>query len=83
MSKKLPVYSINVPNGGNQQPITIPANAPVYSSYTGKLVGYGPQPFGMPCDAPQGHPNNGKNYHVIINNPVNGSWMMHRNKGFK
>lgn len=77
MSNNLPVYTINVPNGGMQRPITIPANAPVHSSYTGNLVGYGPQSFGTHCDAPRGHANFGKKYHVIINNPANGSWMMH------
>lgn len=82
MSNKLPVHDLNVPGGGLQKPITIPANAPVHSSYTGKLVGHGPQSFGVPCDAPKGHPNYGKNFHVVVKNPANGSWMMHRMKLF-
>lgn len=28
-------------------------------------------------DAPSGHPNHGKNYHVIERNPVNDSYMAH------
>ena len=73
----VPVHNINVPGGGIQQPMSIPANAPVYSSYTGNLVGYGPQPFGVRCDAPQGHPNFGQNFHVIVHNPANNSFMEH------
>ena len=33
----LPVYNLNVPNGGLQ----MPSNAQVYSTYTGKFIGYG------------------------------------------
>jgi hypothetical protein len=78
MSKKtVPVHNLNVPNGGPQNPITIPSNAPVHSSYTGNLLGYGPQPTGVKCDAPRGHPNYGKDFHVIEYNPANNSWMEH------
>lgn len=77
MSKKLPVYTINVPNGGTQRPVNIPTNAPIYSSYTGNLVGHGSQYCGTLCDAPKGHANHGKNFHVVVNNPANGSWMIH------
>ena len=76
----LPVYDLNVPNGGPQQPVSIGQNDPVYSTYTGNLVGYGPQPTGVRCDAPQDHPNYGKDYRVIVQNPVTGTFMMHRQK---
>ena len=77
-NKNVPVFTINVQGGGTQKPISIPMNAPVHSSYTGNLVGYGQQSFGTPCDAPKGHANYGKKFHVIVNNPTNKSWMMHR-----
>lgn len=73
----VPVYNINIPGGGPQLPIVIPSDAPVYSSYTGNLVGYGPQQKFVKCDAPQGHPNYGKNFHVIEYNPANDSFMEH------
>lgn len=73
----VPVHNINVPNGGPQQPMTIPSDAPVYSSYTGNLVGYGPQRFGVRSDAPIGHSNYGQNFHVIVHNPANNSYMEH------
>ncbi|BCS82492.1 hypothetical protein QLL95_gp0360 [Cotonvirus japonicus] len=79
MSKKyVPVYNLNVPNGGMQgPPLTVPSDKPVHSSYTGELIGYGPIPRGMMSDAPIGHPNHGKDFHVIEYNPCNESWMMH------
>ncbi len=76
-NNQVPVHSINVPNGGVQRPVTIPQDAPVYSSYTGNFIGRGPQPFGVRCDAPLGHPNYGQNFHVIVHNPANQSWMEH------
>jgi len=44
--RNIPVFDLNVPNGGLQKPIVIPNDAPVHSSYTGTLIGYGPQPMG-------------------------------------
>ena len=73
----LPAYDLGT-YGRSQYPIIVPNDAPIISSYTGKVIGFGPQPFGMPCDAPKEHPNYGKNFHVIEKNPVNGEYMMHR-----
>jgi len=75
----VPVYRLNVPGGGAQgPPIIIAGTTPVYSSYTGHLVGYGPLTYGTPNDAPKGHPNHGKNFHVIEYNESNGTHMAHR-----
>ena len=69
---------MNVPGGGPQgSPIIIPDNQPVYSSYTGELIGYGPTGRGVISDAPIGHPNYGKDFHVVEYNEVNGSYMAH------
>lgn len=82
MSKKtVPVYNLNVPNGGAQgPPMSVPDDTPVYSSYTGNQVGIGNIPVGTVSDAPTGHPNYGKPFHVIEHNPCNGSFMIHRPK---
>ena len=79
MSKNnsIPVYSLNVPNGGIQQSITITSNTPIYSSYTGNIVSHGSISYGTLTDAPSNHVNHGKNFHVIEYNPANGSYMAH------
>jgi hypothetical protein len=61
-SRKTPV---NEPNGGPQRPITLPSDKPIYSTYTGNLVGYGTISKGTMSDAPEGHPNHGKPFHVV------------------
>jgi len=73
----LPIFSLNVPGGGPQQPVSMTNTTPVYSSYTGNLIGYGPMNYGVKTDAPVGHPNYGTNYHVIEYNPANKSYMAH------
>ncbi len=41
--KYIKCFPINSPNGGPQQPpMIIPKDQPVYSDYTGELIGYGP-----------------------------------------
>lgn len=75
--KFLPVYNINIPGGGMQTPISIPSGAPIYSSYTGELITYGPVARGIINDAPIGHPNYNKPFHVVEYNPVNQSFMAH------
>ena len=77
----IPVFNLNVPNGGPQMPMVMPMDAPVYSTYTGNLIGYGPMPIGLISDAPIGHRNHDKPFHVIEYNPVNKSYMMHRQQG--
>jgi len=75
----VPVYNLNIPGGGLQgPPMVISPITPVYSSYTGNLVGYGPLEKGTPNDAPKGHPNYNKSFHVVEFNPVNQSYMAHR-----
>jgi hypothetical protein len=73
----IPVHDLNAPHGGPQQPASVGNNQPVYSSYTGNLVGYGPIPKGTQSDAPPGNPNHAKPYHVIVLNPANQSYMSH------
>lgn len=75
----VPVYNLNAPGGGLQQPaILLAANTPIYSSYSGQLIGYGSVPLGTPTDAIKGQLGYGKNYHVVEYNPANGSHMAHR-----
>jgi len=81
MTKNIPVHNINVPNGGTAQfapPIT--DSTPVYSSYTGNLVGYGGVAYGTRCDAQVGQVNYGKDYHAVIYNPANDTYMAHFNQ---
>jgi hypothetical protein len=74
---QIPVYNINVPYGGMQQPAFVSADTPVFSSYTGNLIGHGMINHGMRNDAPIGHGNYGKSFHVIEYNPANNSYMAH------
>lgn len=78
--KFLPIYNINIPNGGAQVQMTVSADDKIYSSYTGEHVWTGPMPNNIKTDAPITHPNYGKTFHVIEYNPANGSHMVH---GFK
>jgi hypothetical protein len=74
----LPVYNINVPGGGIQrQAPNITSSTPVYSSYTGNLVSHGNISRGTISDAPFGHSNYGRPFHVIEFNPLNNSYMTH------
>ncbi len=78
MPKNIPVKNINVPNGGVPPPIFgVPDDKPVYSSYTGRLIGYGNIPFGTKNDALPGDPNCGGNFHVVEFNPANQTFMAH------
>ena len=77
MPKHIPIYDLNIPNGGAQRPLSIEPDTPVYSSYTGNFVGRGPIPFGVVCDAPLGHPKYGHNYHAIVYNASNNIYMTH------
>lgn len=77
MRGQIPVYNIDVPRDGPQQPIILSPSNPVYSTYTGLKVGMGNIPIGTPNDAPVGHPNYGQPFHVIEYNPCNGSAMTH------
>ena len=58
-------------------PVTISADQPIFSSYTSKQVWTGPMPFGIPSDAPVGHPFHGVNFHVVEYVPANNSFMVH------
>jgi hypothetical protein len=50
----VPVRTTYVPGGGPVGPLFVPSDAPVYSSYTGKLLGFGPPCEGTPSDGPNG-----------------------------
>lgn len=81
MSSYLPVKRLNIPNGGNQgSDLSVPDNEPTYSSYTGNLIGYGNIPRGTTCDAPEGHANFGKDFHVVEYNEANNSYMAHQRR---
>lgn len=74
----VPVFNLNVPGGGLQgPPMSISQSTPVYSSYTGDLIGNGPIAKGTPNDAPIGHKNYGKPFHVVEYNPANDTYMAH------
>lgn len=75
----MPVYHVNVPGGGIQQPATIPPNQKIFSSYTGNFVGYGGVPYGTLSDAPPGHSNYGKPFHVVVIDGQ-GNYMTHSQK---
>ena len=76
-SKYIPVYDMNEPNGGNQIPVTVSKDTPVFSVYTGKFIGYGPIPRGVVVDAAPGHPNYNKTYHNIQRNRDTNAFMAH------
>ena len=85
MSKKLDfAYNVNIPGGGDQgPPIKISEDQPIYSSYTGQLIGYGGIPYGTICDAQVGTRNHGMTYHAIVYNPLNNSYMAHRDNSYQ
>lgn len=80
----IPVYNLNTPDGGPQKPAYVTSDTPIYSSYSGKLIGHGPIHRGsIRSDAPLGHPRHDKPFHVIEFNPANGSYMAHDPMRFK
>lgn len=79
----VPVFNLNVPGGGSQKPPpVIQSNTPIYSSYTGNFITYGPLQKGVMTDAPMGNPNYGKPFHVVEYNPCNDTYMAHMHKRF-
>ena len=76
-TKYIPIHCDNTPYAGPQKTATIKPNQPVYSNYTSELVGYGPIPYGVPNDAPQGNPNYKKTFQAI-NVDIYGNYMVHR-----
>ena len=78
MSKKnIPVININPPNGGPQRPLNdVPEDQPVYSCYTGELIGYGGVPHETITDAPLGQHNG--HYRVVQYNQSNGLYLAYR-----
>jgi hypothetical protein len=57
--------------------IQVPKGAPVYSAYSLALVGYGPQPYGIPCDAKEGDSNFRKYFHIIQYKPEQNAYYIH------
>ncbi len=80
MSKYIPSYNINIPNGGEQKSVIVGPSDSIYSSYSGDFISHGPLLKGTPNDAPHSHPNYGKPFHVIEYNPCNNSYMAHEFK---
>jgi hypothetical protein len=78
--KYVPTHNIGYPKGPNPTPPPPPVrpNTPIYSSYTQQFIQYGPVLKGTISDAPIGHPNYGKPFHVTEYNPANESYMIHR-----
>ena len=71
----LPCYFLGEPNVPGFSTF-VNANTPVFSSYTGQLISYGPVKVGTISDAPIGNPNHNKPFHVIEIDS-NGNHMMH------
>lgn len=72
----IPIHNLNVPNGGLQQPAPFSSTTPVYSSYTGNLIGKGPIQTGkVKTDVTAGHSAYDKTFNVIVYNPANNSHM--------
>lgn len=62
----IPVHPFNYPGGGIPGPAPpVTPSTPVYSNYTGELIGYGPIAKGTPNDAPSGNPQYNGPFHVI------------------
>ena len=83
MSKRpIPVYTVGSP-GAPSVKVTPDPNTPVYSSYSGEELGpFGSIYMGTLSDAPEGHPNHGKNYHGGILSQKHGKQfiMVHQNE---
>ena len=73
--KNIPVFDGGAPGVPQRQNMTIGPDDPVYSVYTGEVVGYGNIPVGTPGDAPVGHHNHGKDFHAI--QFYNDAYMIH------
>ena len=74
----IPAFNLNVPYGGLQgPPLIVPSDQPVFSSYTGNLIGIGPIPNNIRTDAPKGCYGHGQNFHVI-ERTSNNEWMAHK-----
>nr|AEX63219.1 hypothetical protein mv_R1017 [Moumouvirus Monve] len=74
--KYIPAYNIN---GTNNIPLSVPDNVPVYSMYTGNIIGFGNIPWGTLTDAPAGHKKHGKKFYIIAYNPEYDLWLAHSN----
>lgn len=71
----VPAYYIGAPHTPGHA-ITISPNTPVYSSYSGDLIGYGPIKWNTANDAPVHHEKHGQSYHVVEMDS-NGNYMAH------
>lgn len=72
--KYIPVYNIDDANG---KIFTVPDDIPVYSMYSGGLIGYGDILWGTLNDAPFGHKKYGKKFYLIAYNPEYNTWIAH------
>ncbi len=77
----IPVINLGSPGAYYQPAPPVTQNTPVYSTFTGHQIGYGPIPVGTRNDAPQGHYGYGQNYHTVMYNPANGAHMASRLPG--
>jgi hypothetical protein len=75
----LPAYDLGEPGRPGGHSIEIKSDDIIYSTYTGEQVAVGPVKKGMKCDAPKGHKNYKKKFHVIERD-AKGNLMMHRLK---
>lgn len=74
----IPVHPLNVAFGGiPQAPPQVTSSTPVYSNYTGNLIGYGQIAKGTPNDAPSNNPQHGGVFHVIQYNIANKQFIAH------
>lgn len=77
-STYIPVHRMATPGSGIPAPVSVTQSTPIYSSYTGEFIQYGPILCGSVInDAPESHFNYDKPYRVINYNPINDTFMAH------
>ncbi|AQN67972.1 hypothetical protein [Saudi moumouvirus] len=74
--KYIPAYNID---GTNTEILSVPDDIPVYSMYTGNIIGFGNILWGTLTDAPIGHKKHGEKFYVIVYNPEYNMWLAHSN----
>ncbi|AEX62042.1 hypothetical protein CE11_01062 [Megavirus courdo11] len=76
-NKYVPVYDIFYCDKNDS--LTVPENEPVYSMYTGNIIGFGPIDINTMTDVGPEHPKYGIAFFVIAHDPINYTWVAHSN----
>nr|WBF70299.1 hypothetical protein [Megavirus caiporensis] len=74
-NKHIPVYDIYYCDKNDL--LTVPKNEPVYSMYTGNIIGFGPIDINIMTDVDPEHPKYGITFFVIAHDPINYTWVAH------